>query len=144
MGYLKPLSPSISLWLAATGGSTVLAAVDTLLPPPVGVVVDSELVARRAYDYGPCLRFGGVLELLKNGRALSTLTYQGYQINVVDGQRSFHVLQRMQLDVRLPLSGPIALGAGAEYFFRKAYFWPLGNRKDESPQFKLFLSWSHQ
>jgi hypothetical protein len=137
----RPVSTSTRLWMAATGGATVLGAVDTLLNAPSGVTVDPELLSRRAYDYGPTIRFGGVMELQRRGAALARLTYQGYQLNVVDGTRSFHVLQRMHLDLRLPIHGPLALGAAGEYFFRKAYFWPAGNRTDQSPQFRVFAAW---
>jgi len=137
----RKLSPGASLWMAATGGSTILGAVDTLLNPPVGVTVDPDLLKRRTYDYGPTIRFGGVLELQRNATAIARLTYQGYQLNVVDGTRSFHVLQRMHLDIRVPLVRALALGVAGEYFFRKAYFWPEGNRTDQSPQFRIFAAW---
>lgn len=140
----RSLSRHAALWMAATGGATVLGAVDTLVNPPAGVTLDAELLERRTYDYGPTLRFGGVLELQRNDFAIARLTYQGYQLNVVDGTRAFHVLQRMHLDVRMPLTRALAAGMAGEYFFRKAYFWPAGNRTDQSPQFRVFAVWRHQ
>lgn len=140
----RKMSPATSLWMAATGGSTILGAVDTLINPPAGVGIDPELLKRRTYDYGPTIRFGGVLELQRQGAAVARLTYQGYQLNVVDGTRAFHVLQRMHLDIRVPLVRSFALGMSGEYFFRKAYFWPTGNRSDQSPQFRVFAAWKQK
>jgi hypothetical protein len=139
----RQLSSGASLWMAATGGSTILGAVDTLLNPPEGVTLDPEVLKRRTYDYGPTIRWGGVLELQRSGEAFARLSYQGYQLNVVDGTRAFHVLQRMHLDIRAPLVRRIALGMAGEYFFRKAYFWSEGNRSrtDQSPQFRIFAAW---
>ena len=40
---------------------------------------------------------------------------------------------------------PIATHHGTsvmEYFFRKAYFWPEGNRTDEAPQLRAYIAWS--
>jgi hypothetical protein len=73
--------------------------------------------------------------------AIARLSYQGYQLNVVDGTRAFHVMQRLHLDVRLPVFHAFSLGMAGEYFFRKAYFWPQGNRTDQSPQFRVFAAW---
>jgi hypothetical protein len=137
----KALSSTTSLWMSAAGGATVLGAVDTIATPPDGAVVDAALLSRRTYDYGPTLRFGGSAELQRTGRALARLAYQGYQLSVVDGVRSFHVLQRVNLDVHVPLTRALSLGLGGEYFFRKAYFWPAGNRIDQSPQFRVFAAW---
>jgi hypothetical protein len=129
----RRLSSSTSLWMAATGGSTILGAVNTL--PAEGTLPE------RDYDYGPTIRFGGVMELQRQGAAVARLTYQGYQVSVVDGTRAFHVLQRLHLDLRLPLVRAFALGMSGEYFFRKAYFWPTGSRNDQSPRFRVFLAW---
>jgi hypothetical protein len=141
VGVTHRVSGGSSLWMAATGGATVLGAVDTLIKPPPGGVIDPALEARRTYDYGPTLRFGGVMELQHGGAAIAHLAYQGYQLNVVDGTRAFHVLQRLQLDLQLPLAHGLALGMEGEYFFRKAYFWPEGNRTDQSPQARVYVAW---
>ncbi len=138
------MSRGTSLWMAATGGSTFLGAVDSLVPPPAPDTLDPELVARRTYDYGPTLRFGGALELQRNGAAVMRLTYQGYQLSVVDGTRAFHVLQTTHLDIRVPLVRAFEFGMSGEYFFRKAYFWPQGNRIADSWQFRTFAAWSQR
>jgi hypothetical protein len=136
------LSSKTSLFMAATGGSTFLGAVDTLIRADSGVFEDPELLERRPYDYGPTLRFGGVLELQHADTTIVRLMYQGYQLNVVDGTRAFHVLQRGQLDIRIPIVRQFSLGMAAEFFFRKAYYWPDGNRTAETSQLRLFAAWS--
>jgi len=70
------------------------------------------------------------------------LNYQGYQVNVVDGRHAVHIMQRLQAEVRVPVSRELAIGAAGEYFYREAYFWRAGSRSDQSPQFRLFMTWS--
>ena len=141
----QSLSRRTSLWMAATGGATVLGAVDPLLPPGEAAPdCDPEKVDERCYDYGPTLRWGGVLELQHSDVTVVRLMYQGYQLNVVDGRRAFHVLQRAQLDIRIPIVRQIALGMAGEFFFRKAYYWPAGTRSAETSQLRLFVAWSQK
>jgi hypothetical protein len=80
--------------------------------------------------------------MLRDGLEWVTLSYRGYQINVVDGARSNHVLQRLDIDVRVPVTRALALGAGFEYFFRKAYYWTGGTPTDQSPQARMFFVWT--
>ncbi len=141
--FTRPLSSRASLWVAATGGATVLAAVDTLLVPPPGATI-APGDARRTYDYGAGARFGGTAQLIWKSDPLASLSYQGYQVSVVDGSRAGHVLQRVRLDVRVPVMRRLAIGAAGEYFFRTAYFWAAGTRTDQSPQFRVFLAWSRR
>jgi hypothetical protein len=141
VGTARRLSAKASLWMAATGGATVLAAVDTLLEPPD----DADLTdgdARRTYDYGPGPRAGGIAQVLWTSGARGSLSYQIYQVSVVDGTRATHVLQRLHVDALVPITRQLGLGFTAEYFFRKAYFWGAGTRTDESPQFRSFVVWS--
>ena len=128
------LSSRTSLWMAGTGGSTFLGAVDALLRP-------ADEVPERVYDYGPTFRFGGVLELQHAEVTIVRLMYQGYQLNVVDGTRAFHVLQRGQLDIRIPIVRQFALGMTGEFFFRKAHL-AGGNRTAETSQLRLFAAWN--
>ncbi len=143
VGVARRLSAGSTLWAAATGGATVLAAVDTLLEPPDGGI-PSDADDRRTYDYGPGPRAGGIAQVLWTRGGRASLSYQVYQVSVVDGSRATHVLQRAHFDARVPLTRQLALGFTAEYFFRKAYFWGAGSRTDESPQFRTFLTWSGQ
>jgi hypothetical protein len=130
-----------ALRLAATFGANALAAVDSLLPPPPGAVLDPDQLDRRRYDYGPGARYGAFIEYHRAGRPVAAISYRGYQISVVDGARSNHVLQRLHLDAQVPVSRRLALGGAAEFFYRKVYVWPIGTRTDESPQFRIYLAW---
>lgn len=133
------VSPRTTLWLAAIGGATILAAADQPFHPDDPR--NEDLLARRAYDYGPGIRYGGVIQLLRDGADRATVVYRGYQVSVVDGARSNHVLQRLTVDVRMPIGRAFGVGAGGEYFFRKAWFWGAGSRTDEAPQARVFLIW---
>jgi len=131
--------------LAASSGVSALAAVDSLIPPPDGeddpgtVFVDPE---SRVYDYGPGFRIGGEASVEGDGWWAATLTYYLRHVAVVDGFRSNHVLQRLFLDLRFRLPDRIGVGVVGEYFFRKAYFWRGSERTDQSPQFRVYISWS--
>lgn len=137
----RQMFPHWSAWLAASGGATVLAAANSLLVPADGSII-APRSEERTYDYGPGARFGGVMEFRHQGFAVFTLDYQAYQVNVVDGTRATHVLQRLKADFRVPVSSNLALGAMVEYFYREAYFWGNGTRTDESPAMRIFLAWS--
>ena len=127
--------------MAATGGASILAAVNSLLEPPDGVTIPDP-IDKRTYDYGPGARFGGVLELQGPNQMRTSLTYQGLQVNVVDGRHAIHILQQLQAEVRVPVGHGLAFGAAGEYFYREAYFWRAGSRNDQAPQFRLFMAWS--
>jgi len=141
VGRRYDLGRGTSLWLAATGGVSILAAVNSLLQPPDGVTIP-DAIDKRTYDYGPGARFGGVVELQRGNLMRMSLTYQGFQVNVVDGRHAIHILQRVGAEVRVPVRRSLAIGAAAEYFYREAYFWRAGSRSDQSPQFRLFMAWS--
>jgi len=139
----RAMSKQWSAWIAGSGGATVLAAANSVLLPADGTPLPVRSVDR-TYDYGPGARFGGVIEVRRRAQAVATLDYQAFHVNVVDGTRANHILQRLKIDVRVPVTREIAVGATAEYFYRKAYFWANGTRTDESPQVRLFLSWCRQ
>jgi hypothetical protein len=140
----RPLPLRTSLRAAVTAGVSILAAVDSLLAPPVGaeIAAGAGSDGSRQYDYGPGGRWGVAVQLARAGTVRVSLSYQAYHVSVVDGTRSNHVLQRLHLDLRQPLRGPLLIGAAGEFFFRKAYFWDAGERTDGSPQFRVFLAWS--
>ena len=140
VGTARRLSATTSLWMAATGGATVLAAVDTLLEAPVDAIL-TDTDTRRDYDYGPGPRAGGIIQLLWTNGGRTSLSYQLYQASVVNGSRATHVLQRTHLDVQLPITRQLAVGFTAEYFYRTAYFWAAETRSDHSPQFRVFAVW---
>jgi Domain of unknown function (DUF3943) len=138
LGASIRLTPTTTLWMAATGGANILGAVDTLIEAP-----PHDERPDRDYDYGPGGRIGGIIQLVRNRRRLVTLAYHGDQVSVVDGGRSNHVVQWLYLDARFPLGRTFAVGAVAENYFRKVYVFPLA-RHDESPQFRAFLSWERR
>jgi hypothetical protein len=95
----------------------------------------------RDYDYGPGTSFGGSAVFERKGRAFFDIAYQGYQIYVVDGVRSNHVLQRFRMDLLVPLHRRLAFGTAGEYFYRKTYFATGGERRDKFPQVRIYLAW---
>jgi hypothetical protein len=131
--------------LSASGGVSALAAVDSLIPPPPEAGDPEEAFTdpdSRRYDYGPGFRIAGTAALTLGTTLTGTLSYYLYHVAVVDGFRSNHVLQRAYLDVRWLRPRRIAVGMAAEYFLRKAYFWVGSERTDQSPQFRVYLTWA--
>jgi hypothetical protein len=154
VGMSRQIFGGTTLWMAGAGGLTFLGAVNSLIPPmaaeiPAETDVEAETQTfvgdpDRPYDYGPGFRWSGFIQMSHGSQPYFTIGYQGYHVSVVDGSRSNHVLQRLYLDGRIPVKGSAAVGAVAEYFFRKAYFWPAGSRTDESPQVRGYVMWSWQ
>jgi hypothetical protein len=139
----RQLSSRRSVRLSGSGGVNALGAVDSLVvaPPGSGATANDIANAPRKYDYGPGARFGGTARLLVDDLAVANVWYQGYQVSVVDGFRATHVVQRLRVELQCPLPERLVLGASAEYFFRKAYYWGASPRTDESPQFRMFVTW---
>jgi hypothetical protein len=134
------------VWVAGSAGVSLLGAVNTLIPPPDDADIPRGAGAdgTRQYDYGPGMRWSGLIQVRRENRPMATIAYQAYHVSVVDGLRSNHVLQRLYAEGRVNLSQSISVGAAGEFFFRKAYFWPSGNRTDESTQFRVFVAWRQQ
>jgi hypothetical protein len=133
-----------TLRLSASSGASVLGAVDSLLPaPPEAGDPDAPFSnpESRRYDYGPGFRVEGAAHLAVDRRIDATLSYYLYHVAVVDGFRSNQVLQRAHLDVQWQPARRVGLGFATEYFFRKAYFWAAGDRRDRSPQFRVYVAW---
>jgi len=139
----RTLSGHWSTWLAASGGATVLAAANSVLLPADGTTLPRRS-EDRTYDYGPGARFGGNIEFRHKDQPAVVIDYQAFHVNVVDGTRANHILQRIMLELRVPVARDVALGAMAEYFYREAYFWANGTRTDESTQFRVFVAWSRR
>jgi len=57
--------------------------------------------------------------------------------------RANHVLQRLRLDLLLPLRGPLGIGATAEYFDRKTYYQDAAKtrRNYRYPQLSTYVTW---
>ena len=142
---VSPL-PGVDLVLGAWGGVLALGAVDAVRPETregqsaggTGVTAEAK---HKEYDIGPGSSFGGTARLFVRAHPLAGVTYQGYQIVAVGPGRN-HVLQRVQIDLRLPLPGRLDLGTAAEFFYRKTYFPDGGARRERLWQFRLYLGWS--
>ena len=124
------------------GGVTAQGAVDRVALTTEAPEAEPEPgEEERDYDYGPGTTFGGSAVFERKGRAFFDLAYQGYQIYVVDGVRSNHVLQRFRMDLLIPLHRRLAFGTAGEYFYRKTYFATGGERRDKFPQARIYLAW---
>jgi Domain of unknown function (DUF3943) len=95
----------------------------------------------RSYDYGPGTAFGGRATFSRSGRSIFDVSYHGYQLYVVDGVRSNHVIQRFRMDLNIPIRGRLAAGLTGEYFYRKTYFTDGTERRDKFPQVRIYLAW---
>ena len=147
VGMTRQIFSGTTLWMAGGGGVTLLGAVNALAPPPPPadggkVPTGAGFDGSRPYDYGPGFRWSGFIQMSRQSQPYFTISYQGYHVAVVDGTRSNHVLQRLFVDARIPVRYSFSIGLAGEYFFRKAYFWPEGNRTDESPQLRAYIAWS--
>jgi hypothetical protein len=123
-------------------GVTAQGAIDRVVlttPPAESEPEPGE--EERDYDYGPGTTFGASAVFERKGRAFFDLAYQGYQIYVVDGVRSNHVLQRFRMDLLVPVHRRLAIGTAGEYFYRKTYFATGGERRDKFPQARIYLAW---
>jgi hypothetical protein len=112
------------------GGLTVLGAIDSLplglteKPPEEGQGNAGQGVSEgpRYYDYGPGGNFGATATLMRDGNPLAVFSYDGRHLYSLDGVRANHFLQRVRLDLLLPLRGAFGLGGSAEYFNRRTYY----------------------
>ena len=155
LGTTMEVSDRTKLLLMGWGGLTVLGAIDSL---PLGLTEkpDEEdghsdagqgvSEGPRFYDYGPGSNFGGIAYLTRNRRTLGTMMYEGRQLYSLDGVRANHFLQRLRLDVLVPVRGRFGVGTSVEYFFRKSYYQdPEHTRQTyKYPQVRAYLTWSQQ
>lgn len=152
LAFTHPVSSRMTLAMIGAGGLTVLGAIDSL---PLGVeekpVDEPENSAGqgvsegpRYYDYGPGGNFSGRITLTRDRGSLATVFYEGRHIYSLDGVRANHFLQHARLDIRVPIRGPIGVGAAAEYFSRHTYFQDEARTKRlfRFPQFRAYLTWT--
>jgi hypothetical protein len=151
-GTMRSVGARSSLWAIAWGGATILGAVDSAPPGSLSELPSPEDPAdpqsteeeSREYDFGPGGNFGGVLNLRRDGRDLLRLLYEAHHLHVLDGIRANHFLQRLRMDLNVPLTGSFGLGITGEYFNRRTYY-QANDVEDSSysyPQFRLALTWS--
>ena len=150
VGGEPKLSKRFSVLLSGGAGLTALAGVSSepleeievpLLPEEKRGQGVSE--GPRTYDYGPGTTFSGTAAFRYNGRAFALLYYQANHVYVVDGVRANHFLQRMGVDLRLPIRGSLGIGVAGEYFHRQTFFKDPDDtiRTFRAPQFRAFLTW---
>jgi hypothetical protein len=152
LAFSHPVSSRLSLTMVGSAGATVLGAIDSLPPGVEDVPVDEPESSAgqgvsegpRYYDYGPGGNFSGRISLLRDTGSLATIFYEGRHIYSLDGVRANHFLQHARLDVRVPVHGPLGIGACAEYFSRHTYFQDeaRSERLSRFPQFRAYLTWT--
>jgi hypothetical protein len=133
------------------GGLTVLGAIDSL---PLGLDEAPEEEEEseagqgvsegpRFYDYGPGSNFGATTTLARDGRPLAVFFYEGRHLYSLDGVRANHFLQRLRLDLQLPLRGALGLGVSGEYFNRRTYHQDANRTVTGSsyPQLRAYFTW---
>jgi hypothetical protein len=148
----QSLSSRVSVWFMGWGGLTVLGAVDSFplgvterpeeTEPPEGGQGVSE--GPRYYDYGPGATFGAVALFSRDGRGFGALAYEGRHLYSLDGVRANHFLQRVRLDLLLPIRGAFGFGASGEYFFRQSFYQDPDRSQLEYryPQLRAYFTWS--
>jgi hypothetical protein len=151
LGTTRSLSDRTSVWLTGWGGLTVLGAVDSL-PPGVeerperepGSAGQGVSEGPRYYDYGPGSNFGGSAIFTRDRRVFAVVLYEGRHLYSLDGIRANHFLQRLRLDLLLPLRGALGIGVSGEYFDRHTYYQDgsTADRTYDYPQFRAYFTWS--
>jgi hypothetical protein len=138
----KQMSSRLSAAFIGGVGVTVLGAINQVLLPMAFSGEEGEgESAPRDYDYGPGTTFGAGTQFMFDDYTFASVSYQGYQLYVVDGLRSNHVLQRVRLDLLVPIRGRLAAGVSGEFFYRKTYFQAGGEESTKYPQVRFFLAW---
>lgn len=152
-GTTLALSASNAMWLTGWGGLTVLGAIDSLPlgvteppPPPEPGTGAGQGVSEgpRFYDYGPGSTYGTFALFTHNGRMVGAALYEGRHLYSLDGVRANHFVQRLRLDVNVPIRGRLGLGASGEYFFRQSFYQDEDRTQVEYhyPQFRVHFTWS--
>jgi hypothetical protein len=155
VGMTQPLSSRTNVWLMGWGGLTVLGAVDSL---PLGITERPEEPEEpeepgagqgvsegpRFYDYGPGATFGGLAHFSRDRHLFAAFLYEGRHLYSMDGVRANHFLQRVRLDLLLPVRGALGFGVSGEYFFRQSFYQDEDRTQVEYryPQFRTYFTWS--
>jgi hypothetical protein len=131
------------------GGLTVLGAIDSL---PLGLTEVPEEEATgdagqgvsegpRFYDYGPGSDFGVTTIFSRNNRPFTNLFYEGRHLFSLDGVRANHFLQRVRIDLLLPLKGAFGAGVTGEYFDRRTFYRTPPTAPHHYPQIRFYATW---
>jgi hypothetical protein len=122
-------------WRATTGlgfGAILLGA------------VNSEFVGlpKRNYDFGPGLglSLNGTLQAGK--RASLGLNYLGMVLYTLAGDDGHHRLHAGNIDLRVPLYRGVSLGGRAAFFRRDSTYPDDLHTSQQSPEFRVYASWS--
>ena len=70
----------------------------------------------RVPDFGPGGNFGGILNIRHNNHDIFRMLYEAHHLHVLDGIRANHLLQRLRLDLNVPLKGNFGVGVTGEFF----------------------------
>jgi hypothetical protein len=150
LGMTQPLAGRTSLWLHGWGGLTVLGAVDSL-PPGVeerperapGTAGQGVSEGPRFYDYGPGSNFGGSAVFSHDRTVFAVVLYEGRHLYSLDGIRANHFLQRVRLDLLLPVRAALGFGISGEYFDRHTYYQDdrTADRTYHYPQIRAYFTW---
>lgn len=155
--WMKPLANDKEMTVNATGGLTLLGAVDSL-PPGQTIELprddDSGLgqgvsTGPRNYDYGPGSNFGVSMLLSRRGRTFLRTSYEGFHLYITDGVRANHFLQRGVMALDLPVRGRLGLGVTGEFFARHTFYdqriYTEADGPSTShfifPQFRVAMTW---
>ena len=152
LGVNHQLSSTWRFWALGWGGLTVLGAIDSL-PPDLEAPPEEEEEGDgpqgveegpRFYDYGPGGNFGATASLSRNNRNVAVIFFEGRHLYSLDGVRANHFLQRVRLDLLLPLRGALGFGVSGEYFDRRTYYQDAARtvRKYHYPQLRAYFTWS--
>ena len=154
VGLTQALSSRADVWFFGWGGLTVLGAVDSLplgiteRPPPPEEPGAGQGVSEgpRFYDYGPGSTFGASALFSRDRHPFAAFLYEGRHLYSIDGVRANHFLQRVRLDLLLPLRGALGFGVSGEYFFRQSFYQDEDRTQVEYryPQFRTYFTWSIQ
>ena len=76
-------------------------------------------------------------------RPFAVFLYEGRTIYSLDGVRANHLLQRVRVDLLVPLRGKLGMGVSGEFFDRRSFYQdPDATRKKyHYPQFRVYLTW---
>jgi hypothetical protein len=152
LGITQELSSRIGVWMTGWGGVTVLGAIDSLplgleeppeeeTPPDAGQGVSE---GPRYYDYGPGSNFGATAAISRDGRNFAVIFYEGRHLYSLDGVRANHFLQRVRLDLLLPVRAAFGFGVSGEYFDRWTFYQDADRtiRRYHYPQVRAYFTWS--